>query len=181
MTMGILAFGSLLEDPGDELWNATAACRDGFTTPFRVEFAHESSRTRGGAPTLVPFNRGAHIAASVLVLDSAITENHAKGILYRRETRNVGAPDADAQSKAWIEALHDFGGVDATPRFRRTSSRCPQPAWSSWRHTAPGAPPAGRTATASRPHSCPEYEAQILAQSDATDLADAWERARNQG
>jgi hypothetical protein len=52
----------------------------------QVEFAR-SSRTRDGAPTLVPVSEGgAHVCASVLVLDDADTVGDARDILYRRET-----------------------------------------------------------------------------------------------
>jgi hypothetical protein len=193
VTIGILAFGSLLEDPGDELRTAIAERRDGFETPFEVEFAR-TSRSRDGAPTLVPFEPGAHVEASVLVLERAITEDRAKGILYRRETRNAGAPDAVAHSTVWIKACHDIGGVDVClyTALRAniehlTASRLAELAIASATRPA-GAhkrdgisylrAQKGRGITTPL---MPAYEAQILAQSEATDLLDAWQRARSQG
>ena len=193
MTIGILAFGSLLDDPCDELRNATAERRNGFKTPFGVEFARKSSRTRDGAPTLVPFEPGAHVDASVFVLDRAITEDRAKGILYRRETRNAGAPDADAQSKTWIQALRDYGGVDVCLYTAFPANIEPLTATCLAELAIDSAMrPAGREkrdgisyliAQKNRGITTPlmpEDEAQILAQSEATDLADAWTRARSQ-
>jgi hypothetical protein len=59
-------------------------------TPFCVEFAR-SSNTRGGSPTLVPVaHGGATVKATLLVLNAAITEQEAKNILWRRETRKIG-------------------------------------------------------------------------------------------
>lgn len=57
MSIGILAFGSIINEPGEEL-AAAVTRRIEVETPVAVEFAR-SSRTRDGAPTLVPVNRGA--------------------------------------------------------------------------------------------------------------------------
>ena len=51
--VGILAFGSLIHDPGSEL-KPKIAMRTRGMTPFGVEYGRYSSKTRGGAPTLVP-------------------------------------------------------------------------------------------------------------------------------
>lgn len=87
--LGILAFGSLITDPGNELEAATAE-RQEVKTPFCVEFAR-SSNTRGGAPTLVPVTTGgACVKAILFVLKEAISEQEAMNILWRRETRRIG-------------------------------------------------------------------------------------------
>jgi hypothetical protein len=87
--LGILAFGSLIDDPGQELDAATAERRE-METPFFIEFARSSS-TRGGAPTLVPVAQGgASVKATLLVLTAATTVQEAKNILWRRETRQIG-------------------------------------------------------------------------------------------
>ena len=66
--IGILAYGSLGDDPGAEIGSLVAERIGGVRTPFRVEFARQS-RTRGGAPTLVPVSEGgASVEAKVLVL-----------------------------------------------------------------------------------------------------------------
>jgi hypothetical protein len=54
-SMGVLAFGSLLNDPGCELLGAEVQ-RISVRTPFPVEFARYS-RSRRGAPTLVPVSK----------------------------------------------------------------------------------------------------------------------------
>jgi hypothetical protein len=56
-SVGILAYGSLIGNPGSEIEKATRKAVSGVKTPFRVEFAR-GSRGRGGAPTLVPVESG---------------------------------------------------------------------------------------------------------------------------
>ena len=55
--IAILAFGSLIEDPGDELDERIRDRVEGVETPFSIEFAR-SSGTRGGGPTLIPVEDG---------------------------------------------------------------------------------------------------------------------------
>ncbi len=109
MSVGILAFGSLVEEPGAEL-EAVITRRIELETPFSVEFAR-SSRTRDGAPTLVPVSEGgARIPASVLVLDVSVTVEDARAMLYRRETGRLN--DTSAVSRVgWIAELPDFAGI----------------------------------------------------------------------
>jgi hypothetical protein len=87
--VGILAFGSLINDPGDEL-NPRIVSHLKTQTPFPVEYGRYSG-TRGGAPTLVPHQMGAPVAAEILVLDDSVTVDEATNILWRRETRKTGA------------------------------------------------------------------------------------------
>ena len=111
MAIGILAFGSLLDHPGSELEARVVRRIDGLTTPFSVEFSR-SSRSRDGAPTLVPVSRGGvPLAASVLELDPALDERAARDLLYRRETSR---PDVRATTRrpTWIQAVRDFAGLD---------------------------------------------------------------------
>ncbi len=112
--VGILAYGSLIDDPGAEIEPAIGKridCR----TPFRVEFAR-SSKTRKGAPTLVPHDHGAEVAAKVLVVNLSVSE--ATHRLYRRELHKVGEkllydPSGDATSnRIVIKTLRQFQGVD---------------------------------------------------------------------
>jgi hypothetical protein len=84
--LGILAYGSLIEDPGEEIGAATLR-RTPMKTPFAIEFGR-SSRTRGGAPTLVPVKTGgAAVNAVLLVLKDSVSEDDAASMLWRRETR----------------------------------------------------------------------------------------------
>jgi hypothetical protein len=52
-----VAYGSLISDPGDEIRSTTIETKKGVITPFKVEFARKS-RSRKGAPTLVPVEQG---------------------------------------------------------------------------------------------------------------------------
>lgn len=83
-TLGILAYGSLIDDPGAELRDRLVGQSE-VITPFEVEFARRSSE-RGGAPTLVPvMNGGAQVKAVVLLLDDRLSVEDATHMLYRRE------------------------------------------------------------------------------------------------
>jgi hypothetical protein len=85
--LGVLAFGSLLENAGE--LDAVTVERVPAQTPFPVEYAR-SSKDRGGAPTLVPVaHAGANVQCQVLVLDPLITIEEARNRLYRRETNRV--------------------------------------------------------------------------------------------
>jgi cation transport regulator ChaC len=83
--IGILAYGSLISDPGDDIRSATIDTMNGIVTPFKVEFAR-SSRSRKGAPTLVPVeDGGAQVNAVIFVLN--VSQEEARNRLWRRETR----------------------------------------------------------------------------------------------
>jgi hypothetical protein len=86
--IGILAFGSLIGKPGDEIaaLEVVGERRRGVQTPFRIEFARSSTK-RGGAPTLVPYPDGAAVQAEIIVVEA--TEQLAKDALWRRETDNL--------------------------------------------------------------------------------------------
>jgi hypothetical protein len=114
--LGLLAYGSLIDDPGAEIAASTVEIlRLGITTPFPVEFAR-SSRSRAGAPTLVPVaTGGARIPARVLVLRRDISEPQARDMLWRRETGRKGkAPaslSAPGPNDVIIDRLVDFHGI----------------------------------------------------------------------
>jgi hypothetical protein len=60
-TIGILAYGSLIGNPGFEIEphiTRRIACR----TTFKVEFAR-TSKTRTSGPTLIPYDEGLEAAA----------------------------------------------------------------------------------------------------------------------
>jgi len=65
-TVGILAYGSLIADPGPEIEPAIVD-RIKCETPFKVEFARTSKR-RAGAPTLVPYKAGGQVSSELLVV-----------------------------------------------------------------------------------------------------------------
>ena len=90
-TIGILAHGSLIEDPGPEIEAGRLRTEYNVNTPFKIEFARKS-RTRGYGPTLVPVAVGGdHVLAQIIVLKEGITEREACDLVWRRETRQIGS------------------------------------------------------------------------------------------
>jgi len=82
-TVGILAFGSLIDDPGPEIEAAIIGRKLNVRTPFGVEYAR-SSVTRRGAPTPVPLPKGGTpVTAQILLVN--FSEREAKESLWRRE------------------------------------------------------------------------------------------------
>jgi hypothetical protein len=87
-SLGILAFGSLIDSPGAEIEAALVGRKLQIRTPFGVEFARSSTK-RGGAPTLVPLEQGgAPVLAQILLVN--VSEQEAKDRLWRREINRVG-------------------------------------------------------------------------------------------
>jgi hypothetical protein len=113
MAVGILAFGSIVNEPGLEIEAARAFSIERVSTPFMVEFAR-TSRTRDGAPTLVPVGTGgASVSGTLLVLKDSVSEDVAFDLLYRREAGRVNERITYRQSGAkWIGMVRDFAGVD---------------------------------------------------------------------
>ena len=116
--MGILAYGSLSEDPGEELGPLIVERIEGVKTPFAVEFAR-TSRTRGGAPTLIPvLEGGASVRAKILLLGSHVSEAEATDMLWRRETRREGSgegydpPSEPDVNDVLVRRLENFEGLD---------------------------------------------------------------------
>lgn len=115
--LGILAYGSLIDEPGEEI-EATIVDRKEVLTPFNVEFAR-SSQTRNGAPTLVPVrNGGAKVKAVILVLEKSVSEKHAIDMLWRRERNVVGSnqkydpPTQANENTVLVRHLEKFQNVD---------------------------------------------------------------------
>lgn len=115
-SVGILAYGSLIDDPGGELGPIILTRIQGVETPFPAEFAR-SSRTRGDAPTLIPYpSAGQPVKSEILIVDTA--EDLATDMLWRRETRREGSseryipPGACKPNAVRVERLDDFPSVD---------------------------------------------------------------------
>ena len=87
--VGVLAYGSLVSDPGPEM-RPVLMRRTPTMTPFPVEYGRLSA-TRGGAPTLVPHSSGKPVKAEVFVLSDSVSLDEAKNLLWRRETRHEGS------------------------------------------------------------------------------------------
>ena len=116
--VGILAYGSLLEEPGVELAPFIVERIPRIETPFRIEF-FRSSPMRGGAPTVVPVeNAGASVLGTVLVLREGISPGEARDLLWRREIRREGTgqryskPTGNDPNQMRAEELLGFAGVD---------------------------------------------------------------------
>ena len=107
--IGILAFGSLIMDPGVEL-QPSITMRFNTQTPFAVEYAR-ISQTRGGAPTLVPHELGATVAAEILVLNDDVSLEEAANMLWRRERRREGTGETytkgNSANSVLVEEFHE--------------------------------------------------------------------------
>ena len=116
--IGILAYGSLIEDPGSELEPMIDEIIIDVDTPFNIEFAR-TSRTRDHAPTVVPVDvDGAPVKAVILVLKDGVDLRLAKDLLWRRETRNEGSdrhylePENPTPNQIVIVEAMGLGGID---------------------------------------------------------------------
>jgi hypothetical protein len=118
MKFAILAFGSLIDDPGEDLAPIIVEKRPGAITPFNVEFAHASVLRHGG-PTLVPVPQGgARVEAVLLVLEEGAALKTATDFLYAREIGKPGSgaqynPDPTRPNQVYIEELPFFLGFTA--------------------------------------------------------------------
>ena len=190
MGVGILAFGSIADEPGTEL-AAAVTRRIEVETPFAVEFAR-SSRTRDGAPTLVPVSEGgAHVPASVLVLDDSVTVAQARAMLYRRETGRRNDLNAGSSS-AWIAELAGFATTSVClytafqPNIRPlTAEKLAELAVCSAAAAAGAEHRDGISYLQQQKRRSlvtplmPAYEKAVLARTGARDLDGAWARARS--
>ncbi|KPK74577.1 MAG: hypothetical protein AMJ89_05945 [candidate division Zixibacteria bacterium SM23_73] len=92
--IGILAYGSLICDPGEEIQAAIDNFIENVKTPFKVEFLRKS-KSRNGAPTLIPVEEssdyGDYAKAKILVLKEGVSKEEATHMLYRRERHKVGS------------------------------------------------------------------------------------------
>lgn len=84
--VGILAYGSLISNPGCEINMHRIGTIYNVTTPFPVEFARKSNK-RNSAPTLVPFKDGGQVKGQIFVMNLCLEE--AANVLYRREINKV--------------------------------------------------------------------------------------------
>jgi cation transport regulator ChaC len=117
--LGVLAYGSLIDDPGEELREVIVETIRDVETPFSVEYAR-SSRSRGGAPTLVPVSSGgARVAAAIHVLSPQASIDRAKDLVWRRETQKFGKDDHYRESerpskkRVFVDVLRDYAGLEA--------------------------------------------------------------------
>jgi len=125
--IGILAYGSLLSDAGEEITRCKKGLIENVKTPFPVEFAR-SSESRGDAPTLIPVDVGATVRGNIILVDASIEE--ATNMLYRREIHQVGSlknykePKPEYKNNVRVKALRDFHGIK-TVLYTDLSSNIP--------------------------------------------------------
>lgn len=81
--IAVLAYGSLIHQPGNELDELVRARRPA-RTPFRVEYGRVSERW-GGGPVLVPHPAGANVNGVLLLLRDEVSLGEAVDVLARRE------------------------------------------------------------------------------------------------
>ena len=118
--IGILAFGSLITDPGWEIEEFTAEVIPGVETPFPVEYARRST-SRAGAPTLVPVppEYGCPVQAQIIMLKKDIPLQLARDMLYRRELNRPGDLNkpyptrlCQKPNRVVIVELSEFAGLE---------------------------------------------------------------------
>ena len=114
--IGILAYGSLLSDPGEEITACQIGIIEDVETPFPIEFAR-SSDSRGGAPTLIPVqNGGAKVRGRIILVNASAKD--AEDMLYRREIHQVGSgrnykePKPEQTNSVRVRTLPHFCGVE---------------------------------------------------------------------
>lgn len=195
--IGILAYGSLIEDPGVELDSLIISRIGGVETPFNIEFAR-SSRTRDGAPTVVPvIGFGTPVKGVILILDEKVEIEVAKDLLWRRETRNEGTDRhyrhsiRQASNQMAVAEVQDFHGVDHV-LYTSIGANITNPTPSTLAHLAIESA-AGSSGAQGRDGISylislknqniqtplmEEYEAEILRVLDASSLQQALPRAR---
>jgi hypothetical protein len=190
MSIGILAFGSINEEPGIELASAVTR-RIEVETPFAVEFAR-SSRTRDGAPTLVPVKEGgARVPASILFIGDSATTEDAYEILYRRETGRLSNTSTYSQAD-WIAELPGFAGTSTCfytalqPNIQPlVAEKLAELAISSAAALAGADRRDGISYLLQQKRRgvitplMPAYEKAVLAHTGANDLPEAWEQVRS--
>lgn len=116
--IGILAYGSLIENPGCEISPLIRLSIKNVETPFSIEFARKSKK-RGHAPTVVPVDKGgAPVNATILVLAEDLDIEHVKDLVWRRETGNQTSKNHYTPSvkpsvnHVVVEEINDFHGVE---------------------------------------------------------------------
>ncbi len=117
MKIGILAYGSLIEEPGVEIDPLMEKIIKNVETPFKIEFSRTSS-TRKGAPTLVLDENGSSVNGQILVLKDSVSLKVAKNLLWRRERRKERTGEEYIEeenptpSKVIVVVLENFKDID---------------------------------------------------------------------
>jgi len=116
--IGILAYGSLIEDPGIELKPLICERIEDVETPFNIEFSRSSS-SRDRAPTVVPVSGfGSPVKAIIMVLNESVSLEKAKDLLWRRETRKEGSnkhysdPQNPSSNQVVVAKISELCGIE---------------------------------------------------------------------
>lgn len=125
--IGIIAYGSLIDDPGEEL-GPLIVNRTACETPFKVEYGR-LSRSRGGAPTLIPVTSGGStVKGCLLILNAEVSLPDAMSMLWRRETRMKEKPYVKlvnpGRNSVVVESVSDFADCK-TVLYTRIGSNIP--------------------------------------------------------
>lgn len=117
LKVGVLAYGSLIDDPGPEIGPCIVSTLKNIETPFTVEYAR-SSQSRGGGPSLIPVDAGgAKVLAVIHVLKNGISVEQAKDWVWRREVRKYGLEaryvpkPKPGNNSVVVDTLSNFCGV----------------------------------------------------------------------
>lgn len=190
-----MAFGSLIDDPGEEIANVISGGPVTVETPFPVEYGR-FSLSRGGAPTLVPHASGGSVTARILPLTFDCSKQFAMDILWRREIRSSNSsrkysPGTGANAvlvKVWRD-FHDFDEVFYTDFnkegkcFDLTARKLASAAIESVGRANPGKD--GITYLLNNIRNgiitplTPEYEISVLSMTGAASLEEALEISKN--
>ena len=159
VSVGILAFGSLIDNPGAEIEAVLVGRKPNVRTPFGVEFGRTSIK-RGGTPTLVPLQQGGRPVLAQILLVS-VSEKEAKDRLWRREVNRIGQGGHYTHSAnpgpntLVIDRYENFEGVEVVLAARFAPTIVPHRA-----ETAAG-PSSDRAPSCSRAHP-PWTDAMVL-------------------
>lgn len=114
--IGILAYGSLIDFPGEEL-EPLIENRIKCITPFKVEYARMSKK-RGNGPTVIPnTDIGKEVGAIILVLNDSVNLEDAKSMLWRREIgvanseKKYKAVNTPTVNKVVVNTIHNYKGI----------------------------------------------------------------------
>ncbi|MGY3038812.1 cation transport regulator ChaC [Rhodanobacter sp. TND4EL1] len=130
--IGVLAYGSLISDPGEELAAVIVGEKRDVLTPFHVEFAR-SSLKRCGAPTLVPVASGGRPVRAI-IFEVSISAHEVLDIVYRREINAVSSrrkyvePEPNKANTVRLDRFEKFEGFDVvistrmSPNIERLSA-----------------------------------------------------------
>lgn len=198
--IGLLAYGSLRWDP-DEPLRQELSFEDANTvrTPFAVEFARLSVKTRASAPTLAPVEgRGGPVFALLVPFSKPLSLGQAQTLVWRRESRSSDgayrAPTSLGPNTIVVETLEErYEGFDDVITVRLPADDPPLDVDTLARfaicsaHDEVGARLKDGISylAMAKKHGIatpltPAYEAAILEQLSVSSLDEAWRVARSQ-